>query len=90
MPSSPLEKSAKADGDVVGFARAQIDADVPVAGRRRLWVAVAHSARRRGAGTALLDAVGDAAAAGGAAEFHVSTSLAEPDGLAFARGPGVP
>ena len=83
-----LEKSATADGDVVGFARAQTDADVPVAGRRRLWVAVAHAARRRGVGTALLDAVGEAAAAGGATEFHVSTSLAEPDGLAFARARG--
>ena len=83
-----LAKSALGDGDVVGFARAQVDADVPVPGRRRLWVVVAHSARRRGAGTALLDAVGEAAAAGGATEFHVSTSLAEPDGLAFALARG--
>ncbi len=82
-----LAKSAPGD-DVVGFARAQVDADVPVPGRRRLWVVVAHSARRRGAGTALLDAVGEAAAAGGATEFHVSTSLAEPDGLAFALARG--
>ena len=39
-------------------------------------------------GTALLDAVGEAAAASGATEFHVSTSLAEPDGLAFALARG--
>jgi GNAT superfamily N-acetyltransferase len=79
---------AVADGDVVGFTRAQIDPDVPVAGRRRLWVAVSHAARRRGIGTALLDAVGAAAAAGGATEFHASTSLAEPDGPAFALARG--
>jgi GNAT superfamily N-acetyltransferase len=79
-----LAEFALGDGDVVGFARAQVDADVPVPGRRRLWVVVTHSARRRGIGTALLEAVGEAAAAGGATEFHVSTSLAEPDGLAFA------
>lgn len=83
-----LDEAAPADGGVVGFARAQIDADVPVVGRRRLWVAVAHTARRRGIGTALLGAVGKEAAAGGATEFHVSTSLAEPDGLAFARARG--
>ena len=83
-----VEKAAATDGDVVGFARAQMDADVPVAGRRRLWVAVTHAARRRGIGTALLDAVGEAAAAGGATEFHVSTSLAEPDGPAFALARG--
>jgi GNAT superfamily N-acetyltransferase len=71
-------------GEVAGFARAQTDSDVPVPGRRRLWVVVAHAARRRGIGTALLDTVGEAAAADGATEFHVSTSLAEPDGLAFA------
>jgi GNAT superfamily N-acetyltransferase len=75
-------------GEVVGFARAQVDADVPVAGRRRLWVVVAHAVRRRGIGTALLGAVGGAAAAGGATEFHASTSLAEPDGLAFALARG--
>jgi GNAT superfamily N-acetyltransferase len=79
---------ALAAGKAVGFARAQVDADVPAAGRRRLWVAVAHDARRRGIGTALLDMVGEAAAAGGATEFHVSTSLAEPDGLAFALARG--
>lgn len=83
-----VEKPALGEGDAVGFARAQTDADVPVAGRRRLWVAVAHAARRRGVGTALLDAVGEAAAGRGATEFHVSTSLAEPDGLAFARARG--
>jgi GNAT superfamily N-acetyltransferase len=80
-----VERSALGDGEVVGFGRAQTDSDVPVAGRRRLWLVVAHAARRRGVGTALLDAVGAAAVAGGATEFHVSTSLAEPDGLAFAR-----
>ena len=79
---------AVAGGEVVGFARAQIDADVPAAGRRRLWVAVAHASRRRGIGTALLGAVGAAAAARGATEFHASTSLAEPDGLAFALARG--
>jgi len=75
-------------GEAVGFARAQIDADVPVAGRRRLWVVVAHAARRRGIGTALFGAVGEAALAGGATQFHASTSLAEPDGPAFARARG--
>ena len=79
---------AAAAGERVGFARAQTDPDVPVAGRRRLWIVVAHAARRQGVGTALLDAVGDAAAAGGATEFHASTSLAEPDGLAFALARG--
>jgi len=88
-PGSPGEAFfAAEDGEVVGFSRAQIDADVPVAGRRRLWVVVAHAARRRGIGTALLDAVGEAAAAGGATEFHASTSLAEPDGPAFALARG--
>jgi GNAT superfamily N-acetyltransferase len=75
-------------GEAVGFARAQTDPDVPVPGRRRLWVVVAHAVRRRGIGTALLDTVGGAAAAEGATEFHVSTSLAEPDGLAFALARG--
>jgi GNAT superfamily N-acetyltransferase len=79
---------AVAGAETVGFARAQVDADVPVAGRRRLWVVVAHAARRRGIGTALLGAVGEAAAAGGATEFHASTSLAEPDGPAFALARG--
>jgi len=79
---------ASTAGEMAGFARAQTDPDVPVAGRRRLWIVVAHAARRQGIGTALLDAVGDAAAAGGATEFHVSTSLAEPDGLAFALARG--
>jgi GNAT superfamily N-acetyltransferase len=79
---------AVADGEVQGFARAQLDSDVPVPGRRRLWVVVAHRARRRGLGTALVQAVGEAAASQGATEFHVSTSLAEPDGLAFARARG--
>ncbi|MBN2114022.1 MAG: GNAT family N-acetyltransferase [Acidimicrobiia bacterium] len=79
---------ALAGGEAVGFARAQADADVPVAGRRRLWVVVAHRARRRGIGTALLESVTQEAAAGGATEWHVSTSLAEPDGLAFALARG--
>ncbi|MFH1331166.1 MAG: GNAT family N-acetyltransferase [Actinomycetota bacterium] len=79
---------AAAQGARLGFARAQTDPDVPVAGRRRIWVVVAHAVRRRGIGTALLDAVGEAGAARGATEFHVSTSLAEPDGLAFALARG--
>jgi GNAT superfamily N-acetyltransferase len=79
---------AIADGKAVGFARAQADPDVPEPGRRRVWVVVAHAARRRGIGTALLAAAGEAAAAGGATEFHASTSLAEPDGLAFALARG--
>lgn len=79
---------AAAAGEMVGFARAQADPDVPVPGRRRLWLVVARPARRHGVGTALLEAVGAAAASAGATEFHVSTSLAEPDGpaFAFARG----
>lgn len=79
---------ALAGGEAVGFARAQADADVPVVGRRRLWVVVAHRARRRGIGTALLEAVTQEATAGGATEWHASTSLAEPDGLAFALARG--
>lgn len=79
---------AALDGECLGFARFRADPEDPTPGRRRLWVAVAHRARRRGVGTALLDAVGRAAAAQGAAEFLVSTSLAEPDGLAFALARG--
>jgi GNAT superfamily N-acetyltransferase len=79
---------AVVDAEEQGFARAQFDPDVPVLGRRRLWVVVTHGARRRGLGTALLQAVGAAAASQGATEFHASTSLAEPDGLAFALARG--
>ncbi len=46
---------------------------------------------RRGAGASAppcSDAVGEAAAARGATEFHASTSLAEPDGPAFALARG--
>jgi GNAT superfamily N-acetyltransferase len=79
---------ASVKGAAVGFARAQTDPDVPVAGRRRLWLVVSHASRRKRIGTALLGAVGEAAAAHGATEFHVSTSLAEPDGLSFALARG--
>lgn len=74
-------------GDPIGFARARAEGG-SLAGRSRLWVVVARAARRQGAGTALLHAVGKEAAAGGATEFHASTSLAEPDGLAFAVARG--
>ncbi|MBM3695389.1 MAG: GNAT family N-acetyltransferase [Actinobacteria bacterium] len=79
---------ARVGGEAVGFARAQADPDVPAAGRRRLWVVVARRARRQGVGSALLEAVSRAAAAAGATEWHVSTSLAEPDGRAFALAHG--
>jgi GNAT superfamily N-acetyltransferase len=75
---------AEMGGDIVGFARCRADPEGGSPGRRRLWVAVAHGARRRGAGSALLAAVLQAAAAGGATGFLVTTSLAEPHGLAFA------
>ena len=75
---------AEAGGETVGFARYRVDPEADSPGRRRLWLAVAHRARRRGVGSALLAAAGQAAAAGGASGFLVTTSLAEPDGLAFA------
>jgi GNAT superfamily N-acetyltransferase len=75
---------AAAAGDLVGFARYRLDPTDPRPGRRRLWLAVAHRARGQRAGSALFSAVGQAAAAGGATEFLVTTSLAEPDGRAFA------
>lgn len=79
---------AEADGEPVGFALFRLDREDDAPGRRRLWLAVAHGARRRGVGSALLAAAGEAAAVGGAKEFLASTSLAEPDGLAFARRHG--
>lgn len=79
---------AEVDGDIVGFARCRAYPEDGSPARWRLWVAVAHGARRRGAGSALLAAAGEAAADEGAGEFLASTSLAEPDGLAFARARG--
>jgi len=70
--------------EYLGFVRFRADPEDSNPGRRRLWVAVARRARRRGLGSALLDAAGGSAAAGGATEFLASTSLVEPDGLAFA------
>jgi len=75
---------AEGGGKTVGFARHGVDPEAESPGRRRFWLAVAHRARRRGVGSALLAAAGQAAAAGGATGFLVTTSLAEPDGLAFA------
>jgi GNAT superfamily N-acetyltransferase len=79
---------AAVDGEHQGFVRFRTDPEDPAVGRRRLWLVVAHRARRRGFGSALLGAAGQAAAAQGATEFLVSTSLSEPAGLAFALAGG--
>jgi len=79
---------AVVDGEHLGFVRFRTELEDPAVGRRRLWLVVAHRARRGRLGSALLDAAGQAAAAQGATEFLVSTSLAEPAGLAFALAAG--
>jgi mycothiol synthase len=79
---------AEAAGERLGFARARVDLGDAAPGRHRIWVAVLRRWRRRGIGTALLDALGEAAAAQGATHLHASASLAEPDGLAFALAHG--
>ncbi len=75
---------AEVGSERVGFARFRANPDDPPARRHRLWLVVARRARRRGLGSMLLREVAEAAAARGATEFLVSTSLAEPDGFAFA------
>jgi GNAT superfamily N-acetyltransferase len=79
---------AVVDGERLGFARFRADLEDAAAGRCRLWLVVAHRARGRGLGSALLDAARRSAAVQGATELLVSTSLAEFAGLAFALARG--